>query len=436
MHTNYTNMKFVKRDLVIIILLSIISFIVWQNSFSTFFAQDDFILINHFSQNNLLQDIRNVLGLAQVTHWRPIHNLYFLIAGNIFGKNYIGYHFLTLILQIGASYFVYKIVKHLTGSARSALISGFLYGAHPAHFVSLFWISGGATLIGFFFLILAIYYYLIDRKGSSLISFILALLSSEAMVVGIILFYYINILKPERIYISRTFLILITSISVLFGLIRFLLLTPKTIFDSYQLELSTKVFGAIKYYLLRIAGFAEVSGDQILTLILLGWLVFVSIFIFKNLFEKQERNILLLSVLTIILGLFPFIFIPSHLSPHYMNVSIFGFSIMIGSTLKQLKPIVSIAFLIIFLMIAVYNVNLTMNNNWLVKRSNLAKVYLEKMEREKPTPGSILIFDDNDLSTSEEAYITLGTGEAVKFWFKNKNYKYCFTAFEKCSALP
>lgn len=424
-----------RKDFWAFALLVALIFVFWYRALFNFFTQDDFILINHFSQNNLWQDIKNVFGPPTVTHWRPIHNLYFFVTGNIFDKNYFGYHLATFLFHIGAAFFVYKTVQKLTNDFKAALIAGLIYGAHPAHFVSLFWISGGATTIGFFFLISAIYCYLLKKQSASLTLYLLAIFASEAMIVGLPIFAcYEFIFRREKL--DRLFLTMIGSTSVIFLIIRFALFTSRTTFNVYQLELSTKVLPALKYYLLRIAGFAEVSGDQIVSVVLLSWLTLIALLLIKTFGKKQNVNQLLLSIIIIIIGLFPFILIPQHLSPHYMNISIFGFSMFIGLALKQLKPIISIVFLIIFLVTSVYNVNLTLNNNWIIKRSNLAKTYLKKIEREKLIPRSILIFDNNEISTSKEAYIALGTGEAIKFWFKNKNYKYCFTEFEKCQALP
>ena len=420
-----------RRDFWIFVLWSVLVFVVWHNALLNFFAQDDFILISHFSQNNLWQDIKNVFGPPQATHWRPIHNLYFLVAGNIFGKNYIGYHLLTLAFHIGISFFIYKTLQKLTKNSKAAISAAFIYAVHPAHFVSLLWISGGATVIGFLFLITSFYYYLIDKKIVFLILYVISLLASEAMVVGLAIFTaYEFLFKKEKI--DKLFLIITGIISAIFLIIRFVFLTSKVAIDVYQLELSAKVFNAIKYYLLRIAGFAEVSGDRVISIALLGWLALIALLLIKNLKKSQDVNLLIFSVFTIIVGLFPFILIPEHLSPHYMNISIFGFSMFLGLTLKKLKPIISTFLLIIFLVISIYNINLTMRSNWVVKRSNLANTYLEKIKREKPVSRSILIFRDNELSTSQEAYISLGTGDAIKFFFASQNYETCFSKFDQC----
>ena len=66
-----------KKDFWVLLFLAILVFALWYKALFNFFAQDDFILINHFSQNNVWQDLKNLFGPPTVTHWRPIHNLYF-----------------------------------------------------------------------------------------------------------------------------------------------------------------------------------------------------------------------------------------------------------------------------------------------------------------------------------------------------------------------
>src|SRR3989344_6094813 len=95
-----------------------------------------------------------------------------------------GYHLATFLFHIGAAFFVYKTVQNLTNDFKAALIAGLIYGAHPAHFVSLFWISGGATTIGFFFLISAIYCYLLKKQSASLTLYLLAIFDNDWKYIG------------------------------------------------------------------------------------------------------------------------------------------------------------------------------------------------------------------------------------------------------------
>ena len=454
--------------------LVIFSFITlfFRQSLTTFFTQDDFILARQFFQNDILIYLANVFGPPRVTHWRPIHNAYFFIAGNLFGKNYWGYHLITLILHALGGFFVFKIFQKNVSDSRLALGTSLIYTIHPAHFVSLFWISGGATVIGFLFLSASFYCYLNNKKSSAVFLFILSLLASEAMLVGLGLFFAYEILM-QRKALNKILLINFGTVSLFFLIIKWLL-TPKIAFDIYQLEFSPKILASIKYYLARILGFAEVSGDFLISLVLSVWLFVLIVLFPRSLGKKHAVGIYIFSASVITLGLFPFILIPNHLSPHYVNIAIFGMTIAVSTTLSRLRIdshgrcpwsslshctrfarfIVSLhprlksrglrfleiklAYLVIgaFVLIAFYNIQLTINNNWVVKRSKLALDYIQGIEKKNPDNGSMLTFGDNDISSSYEAYIVLGGGAAIKFWFGDKNYQTCFTAFEKCDVLP
>lgn len=421
-----------KKDFLIILLLSIFILIAWRSALFNFFAQDDFILINQFSQNSLFLDLKNVFGLPTVTHWRPLHNFYFFLAGNFFGKNYVGYHALTLIFHIGASFLIYKTVFHLLKNRSASVAGGIFYGIHPAHFVSVFWTAGGATVIGFFFLIASIYSYLTKKNGQSIVLSLLSILASEAMIVGLSIFAGYELLIRRK-HIDKRFLAIITIIAAVFLAIRLAVFTPKTTFDIYQVEISTKVFATAKYYLLRIAGFAESSGDKLVTILLLALLLSMAVLLFKSSFkDKKKINYMVFSFLIIISGLFPFILIPSHLSPHYMNVSIFGFSLLLSIVLKQSKILLFPIAILVYTGVALGNINLTKNNSWLIERSNTAHGYINFITSKNPAFGQTLFFSDNQISSSREAYISLGGGKAIDWWFKDKQYKYCFTFVETC----
>lgn len=406
--------------------------IVWQDIFSTFFAQDDFVLITQFSKHSLWIDLKNALGPSQASHWRPIHNLYFLISGNLFGKIFPLYHIFTYLFHLGGAFFIYKIVREITKNYHVASMSAVIYVVHPSHFISLFWISGGAITLGIFFLSLAFYFYLRAHKVASLFTYSAALLASEAMAVGLILFLAWDILfkKTRKVSGSHVILFLLNGF---FLLLKFLL-SPKGVDQTYQLALSLATLQAIKFYSLRVLGFAETNQDQVLSVLLTIWLVVILILVLKQKFAKKSANIIF-SGSVLISGLFPFVLIPYHLSPHYMSISIWGFSMITGLAIKKLDW-ATLGVGLIFVILSFFSVAATQNNNWVIKRSKLAKIYLENIELTNREKGSTLVFENNKFSSSREAYFTLGTGVAVDFWFKDKNYKTCFSEFEKCPAIP
>src|SRR4030065_2741593 len=110
------------RNIFAFSLLFIISFSFFYRSLDMFFTQDDFILINDFSSENLINDLKNTIDPSKATHWRPLHNLYFLISGNLFGKFYPGYHALTLIIHIASAFMIFKVLKLLTKNANVSLL--------------------------------------------------------------------------------------------------------------------------------------------------------------------------------------------------------------------------------------------------------------------------------------------------------------------------
>lgn len=394
----------------VILLLIIITFFIWRGAFFNFFAQDDFIFIKTFSQNNLSFDFINAFGEPKVTHFRPLHNLYFLTAGNIFEKNYYLYHLLTLVIHVTGAYFIYKIGQLLTDSRHAAIIGALFYATHPAHFVSLFWISGGATVIGFMFLVISFWNFLTKRYIFCALFLILALLASEAMLAGLVIFATWMILKKDARNLK--FLTTIIFLGLLFSLVKFFF-TSEATFSIYKVELSTGTLGALRYYLLRILGFAEISGDRLVSfLALLFWAL--TMFLGLEIFSKSPRQMLVPTV-AIVSGFFPFILIPSHLSPHYMNISIWGLSLILVLIFKKIPKTFGLLAIIFLMAIAAVNISLINKNNWVIKRSNLAKSTLEGLRQINLPKGATVALNFDE-------YIALGQGEAINFFFAEKKY--------------
>src|SRR3990167_9736607 len=125
-------------NIFVFVILFILSFSIFYKSLNIFFVQDDFILINEFSSENLINDLKNTIDPSKATHWRPLHNLYFLISGNLFGKFYTGYHAFTIMVQIASAFMIFKVLRLLTKNANVSLLCAITYSIHPSHFVSIF----------------------------------------------------------------------------------------------------------------------------------------------------------------------------------------------------------------------------------------------------------------------------------------------------------
>lgn len=404
---------------------------IFRDSFFNFFVQDDFILINQFSQGEFLEDLKNTFGEPEVTHWRPFHSLYFLISGNLFGKNYFFYHLLTFFLYALTGFVIYKITYAIFKERRLSIFASFFYLLNPLHFISLFWISGAATTIGFLLFSFSFYFYLIKKHAASICFFLFSLLASEGMIAGLVVFCAWKLLVKKN-KLSFSFLAQISFASLVFLAVRYLFFTPKITFEVYTIEFSQNTLFAIKYYLTRILGFGETSKDVFPSVVLLIFLLYVVFLIFKKAGRDKNLRLLIFFLIIVTIGLFPFVLIPNHLSPHYMNISAFGFSMIVALALYRVKPIFRLVLAGLFLISSFLTVNATKNNNWVVERGKISRHYIEAIQSASLPKDSILIFEDNNFSTSKEAYISLGTGQALKFWFKGKNFKPCFVFYETC----
>lgn len=412
------------------VFLFLLVMLVYGKVLIVFFAQDDFLLINNFSQNSLTVDLKKALGTPQVTHWRPFHNLFFLITGNLFTKFYIGYHFTVVLIHVFTALLTFKIFANLLNDKRSGLIASALYAVHPAHFTSLTWISGSAVNIGFLFLTLSIAGFIRGKKLSTSLFYFLSLLASESMVAGLFILALVSLFR-KRLKKNYKVLVYLFAITFIFISFRFLFFTPSETFDVYRIDFSSFISSS-KYYLLRILGFAEGQGRDHVSFALGLWLLIIFFFCLKKAVEKNNYRDFLFSASLILVGLFPFVLIPQHLSAHYTVISVFGFSGFVGISIKHLKRKYVVFLLMFFTAISFFSVGKMTETSWVIKRANIAEEILRKIEIENYPSRSILIFDDTALASSSEQYFSLGTGKALDFWFGEKNYSYCFEAFENC----
>lgn len=419
-----------KKYLFVIFIFFSTTFFIFGNNVEVFFAQDDFILIDKFSQNSLLDNVKNLFDFKDV-HFRPLHNLFFLVAGSLFGKNYAVYHLFSLIIHSSCGFVIYLIALKIFRKGFTAFVAAIFYLINSSHFVSLYWISGNSVELGFLFFSLSFLFFMNRKFLSAIVVFLLSLLASEAMIFGIFVFPLYELML-ERRYRQTKILKKIFLTGLVFAVLRFIFLMPNNIQGSYKIELSLKTFSTFKYYLLRTMGFSETSEDLFVSFLLI---LLFGIILKRVLDSKIEFHKLCLFLFISLAGLFPFVLMPYHLSPHYMSLSIFGLSLIVAVGFP-VKNKFSYFLLACFFAISVTNVSALEKSSWVIVKSGIARAYIGQIENSSAREGSTLVFNDNNISSSFDAYVALGGGKAIDFWFRDKNYKYCFTTFEPCDPLP
>lgn len=417
-----------KKELLIFTILGAIGAVFYFRSFAVFFTQDDFILTTQFSAGNFKQDLANSFLAPVVTHFRPLHNLYFLTAGNVFNNNPFGYHLITYLIYVGSIYLVFKAVGKIGFDTKSAFLSSVIFATSPIHFIAINWLSGNALLIGFFLYVLG--FYLLKRGNlfpGAAFSFI-SLLASEALAPVVIATFAVNLISGKLKKEGKISLIIIAA-ALIYTAVKFIFLTPKNTYLAYKVGFNFDSIKALYFYTTKILGFSGTGNDLLPSTILIILLTYCAYRFIKN--AKRSKK-LLLAFSIAVAGLIPFILIPQHLSPHYAVISLFGVALLWANVFENTNTRISFALITLWIIASFINVQILYKDNWVLKRSMIAKNYLKQIERENFPEGKMLIFDDNKLSSSKEAYISLGEGKAINFYFKDKSYKTCFTFIQQC----
>ena len=172
-----------------VLLIVILSFASYFNTFGNEFVWDDhvFILdnpdIRSFS-NLPLFFAKDVDGL-----YRPLRSIYYTLIYSLAGKNEFLYHFSSLFLHTAISILVFFIIFEIIGKRNIALLAALIFAAHPIHTERVANITGSFDMLGIFFMLLSFYLYIKFSKSNikkyflfSLLSFLIAVFSSEEAV--------------------------------------------------------------------------------------------------------------------------------------------------------------------------------------------------------------------------------------------------------------
>ena len=189
---------FKNKDKLFILLIIVIGFILYANTFNNQFFLDDESLIarNIYVKNFNIDKIftTNVVAGAgmQSMFYRPIVLLSFALDYKLWGLNPVGFHLTNILIHILSAILIYLIFSLLQPKKIVSFLTGFLFLIHPLQVESVTYISGRTELPVVLFCLFSLYLFIkIYRNPAksrfyyviSLISFIFALLSKEIALV-------------------------------------------------------------------------------------------------------------------------------------------------------------------------------------------------------------------------------------------------------------
>jgi len=131
----------------LLVLFAVI--LVYYPALSTYFSQDDFTHLV-ISKADSFKDVGQFfVPVDSGIFYRPLSvQIYTFISRSIFGLNPYGFHLIALSFHLGSVALVYLLLKKLTNNEAIAKIGALVYGVHPSHFMSLFWIAEFSMVLG------------------------------------------------------------------------------------------------------------------------------------------------------------------------------------------------------------------------------------------------------------------------------------------------
>lgn len=208
--------KFLNKNWVNILLITLFSVVAFSNMFTNDFVYDDIAIV---VENDFIKDWSNLpkiftsdyFNLFQEGTYRPITTLTFFIDYSLWDLNVFGYHLTNLLFHILNAILIYLILSLILKNRITALVASLLFALHPVQAEVVNGITFREDLHSFTFFLLALLLYIKHhyQKGSkrkfyymgSIISFIFALFSKEMAVTLpfiLLLFDYCFGSRPKR----------------------------------------------------------------------------------------------------------------------------------------------------------------------------------------------------------------------------------------------
>lgn len=407
-------MKNTKKIISGLVTVSVLIF--FYRSLSYYFVQDDFWLLKISNINSINQFIEFFIPRSDAVWYRPLSSqVFFFLNRLLFGLNPYPYHLFSLTTYMATVYFLYLLTEKIFQNRKIALWACIFYGLNQVNLLSISWLAAYSFILGPLLLILVLLNY-DNHFLKAVIAGLLGILASEIFVVlPVILFFNHKFLNNKKYFKIIPFLLMSVSIIILR---RFVF--PATENTSlYNIELNISAVNTVRFYFLRITGlplfFPLLPLYEKITIAVLSIIFFAIILwgINKNikLIPADRIKILYFSMLSLIL-LAPFLFIPNHLSPHYLSYALVGFCPVLGYLLflslgnmnRAAKNRMQIILLIVFIAVNFMGIESMYKFHWLFSRAKLAETLVRTSHFNFPV-GS-------------EEYFALGAGTAADVFIK------------------
>ncbi len=453
-----------KLKLILVFLFISLSFLLYKDSFSSYFFQDDWFSFKISKAQSLTNIVHFFIPRTDVIYYKPLGmQLPFFLLSSLFGINPLPFHILAFITHIINIIGLFLLIQILIKRDDIALLTSFLYATAPIHFTQFYWpaaysfIAGPATFIYSFYLFL---FFLNSQKRRFYVLsfglFSLGLFTNEmVIVVPIILSLYLIIMDQKKylkftyIYFFVAFLLIITRLT---------LFSPPTS-GSYQLSFGKHILLNLQAYILWSLGLPEEIKAQFISFGKLNpqfiadfhpfILVFVMTFFINILFfivfpifihNRKTQPLLLkdslFSLAWFLCGLLPVIAFPKHTFTYFLAIPAIGLYYLFSFYLTlfldriyQTKHIIALAILIIisinWLVVSYATIRFNQLVYWAPRRAKIAKNLVDQVKVKYPyfPNGKVIYVYDNS-----ENRLALNDQDAFQVIYHNNLIKTIYTS--------
>lgn len=386
----------INNKLIVVLFLFVITLISYINIFQNEFAWDDVFFIE---ENIHIKDLENIPGFftepSPGNLYRPLRSVFYTLNYQIWEINTFGYHLNSILLNFLVAIVLFFITLKITNKTAFSFVVSLFFATHPIHTARITNMTAAFDLYGILFMLVSFLFYIIYTQKReknyfylSIISFLLAIFSSEeAITLILILFLYDisfnydfnfnNVKKLLKKYIP---FILITAFYLI---IRFLVLkqigrgeiyfqhsffgtflTTFKIFIQYIIILFLPINLTIERYVKF-----ETSLLSINFLISLFLLLVILFFFIKS---YKRSKIMFFSIGWFFITLLPF----SNIFPQitimadrYLYLSSYGFVLLLTflifkiNKIKIIKKYANVVIILIVILLSSFYVNSTIQRN-------------------------------------------------------------------------
>lgn len=382
----------------------ILSLIIFHQSLTYYFFQDDWFVLNWVRTGNLLSFFS---FRTDIIYWRPLSMpVFFFIGKQFFGLNPLGFHILAFLVHFVNIVLVYLLMKQLKFKKTLSYFSAFIWGTAAFHFVPLSWISTTSYILGPTFIFSSIILFLKSKLKTSFLFFLLGLLTSELTLVTIPLIVLVDGNIRKKFKSLLPFLIAMVPYLV----IRFFIF-PVPASGAYTIAPSKKIISNLFWYFVWTFNVAE-RFSTIFYLstvksaagyfkdffkLLIGPLILMFTFWLLIFPLKLNLKVLARGFGWFIIGLSPVIFLPDHAYAMYLPLASLGIIYMLCASLDRLKRFQSaviLMFSLIWFISSFLTVDLLRTNHWVPNEQAISKSYSNFIAGKihNPPHGSVFIF--------------------------------------------